>query len=368
MTSPYAIALSHFAPFGPRTYVRLFEFYGDYASIWNANASELAALEIRDQVIDKFISWRRATDVETLVESVTKLGIDTVDQNDPRYPVALKTIFDPPIILYVRGKLPQTQQMIGVVGSRDATPYGLKTAKQFSHELARAGLVIVSGLARGIDVAAHAGAMTAAGKTIAVLAHGLEELKGSKRNFGEKIIAQGGAIITEQPPYMAALNYHFPIRNRIIAGLCRGVVIVEAELPSGTLHTAQAAINAHREVFSVPGPIDSPTSAGTNKLIQDGAQLVTNSNDILIGLNLPAAKPATEPALSPAPVPNPEAITTSPEHEQILAQLSSTAQHVDIIARQTGLSTPIVLGSLTILEIHGKVRHLGNMYYCLAYV
>lgn len=368
MTSPYAIALSHFAPFGPRTYVRLFEFYGDYPGIWNATAEELSALEISDAVIEKFMSWRQATDVEKLVDDIAQLGIDTIDLNDLRYPAALKTIFDPPIILYVRGQFPQTQQMVGVVGSRDATPYGLKNAKQFSHELAQAGLVVVSGLARGVDVAAHAGAMTAKGTTIAVLAHGLEELKGSKRDFGEKIIARGGAIITEQPPHMVALNYHFPIRNRIIAGLCRGVLIIEAELPSGTLHTAQAAINAHREVFVIPGPIDSPTSTGTNKLIQDGAQLVTNSNDILIGLNLPAAKPATEPVLAPAPVPNPEAVTTSPEHEQILAQLSSKALHVDTIARQTGLSTPIVLGSLTILEIHGKVRHLGNMYYCLTYV
>lgn len=365
MTSPHAIALSHFAPFGPRTYVRLFEFYGDYAGIWNATAEELSALEISDAVIEKFISWRQTTDIEKLASGVTQLGIDTIDKNDPRYPAALKTIFDPPIILYVRGQLPQTHQMVGVVGSRDATPYGLKNAKQFSYELAQAGLVVVSGLARGIDVAAHAGAMTAKGKTIAVLAHGLEELKGSKRDFGEKIIAQGGAIITEQPPHMVALNYHFPIRNRIIAGLCRGVVIIEAELPSGTLHTAQAAINAHREVFAIPGPIDSPTSAGTNKLIQDGAQLVTNANDILIGLNLPVAKPRAEPILSPAAVADPEAATASPEHEQILAQLTNAAQHVDELARQTGLPTPIILGSLTILEIHGKVRHLGNMYYSL---
>ncbi len=360
MTSAYAIALSHFAPFGSRTYLRLFEYFKNYEAIWQATADELRSLMISEKTVAQFLEWRQKTNPQALVDHITKLGLDTIDRDDQRFPAALKTIFDPPIILYVQGQLPQTDQMIGIVGSRDATQYGLRTAKQFSSELTRAGLIVVSGLARGIDVQAHAGAMSAGGKTIAVLAHGHAELKGSKREFGSKIIEQGGAIISEQPPHLVALNFHFPIRNRIIAGLSRGVVIVEAELPSGTLHTAQAALNADREVFAIPGPIDSPTSVGTNKLIQDGAQVAMSVNDVLIGLGLPAQKPL-EPVLAPKVAPPPG----SPEEAALLPHLSVHPMHVDDLSRASGLATSTVLGTLTILEIHGKVRHLGNMYYSL---
>ncbi len=360
MTSPYAIALSHFAPFGSRTYVRLFEFYKSYEAIWSATREELIALEVTEKTADKFIEWRSQVDVQRLVDDVAKLGIETIDRDDSRFPAALKTIYDPPIILYVRGNLPTTEQLIGIVGSREATEYGLKTARQFSSELTQAGLIVVSGLARGIDVAAHTGAMEAGGKTIAVLAHGHAELKGSKLDFSERIIKQGGAVISEQPPHLTAMNFHFPIRNRIIAGLCRGVVIVEAELPSGTLHTAQAAVNAGREVFAIPGPINSPTSIGANKLLQDGAHVTTSTNDILIVLGLPAQQPI-EPVLT-TPV---RYIPTSPEEAALLPHLSASPMHVDELARSSGLSTSQILGTLTILEIHGKVRPLGNMYFSL---
>lgn len=360
MASSFAIALSHFAPFGSRTYVRLFEYFKNYEAIWNATADELLSLEISEKTVTQFLEWRQQTDPQQLASQVAELGLETLDRDDLRFPAALKTIFDPPIILYIQGQLPRTDQMIGIVGSRDATEYGLRTAKQFSSELTRAGLVVVSGLARGIDVQAHAGAMSAGGKTIAVLAHGHAELKGSKREFGNKIIEQGGAIISEQPPHLVALNFHFPIRNRIIAGLCRGVVIVEAELPSGTLHTAQAALNADREVFAIPGQIDSATSVGTNKLIQDGAHVVMSVNDVLIGLGLPAQKPL-EPSLAPKAPPTPG----SPEETALLPHLSVHPTHVNDLSRASQLPTSTVLGTLTIMEIHGKVRHLGNMYYSL---
>ena len=360
MTSPYAIALSHFPAFGPRTYVRLFECLRDYGAIWNAGADELQGAGISALTIEKFLAWRQQTDPQKLAADVAALGIQTIDRDDVSFPEALKTIFDPPIILYVRGQLPKAHQMIGIVGSRDATEYGLRTARQFSSELTQAGLVVVSGLARGIDVAAHVGAMSVGGKTIAVLAHGHEQLKGSKRDFGNTIIEQGGALITEQPPHMVALNYHFPIRNRIIAGLSCGVLIVEAKLPSGTLHTAQAAINAHREVFAIPGPIDVPTSVGTNKLLQDGAHVTTSTNDILIVLGFPAQK-VLKPSLT-TPVRD---VSSSPDEAILLPHLSSSPTHVDELARNSGLSTSQVLGTLTILEIHGKVRPLGQMYYIL---
>ena len=364
MTSPYAIGLSHFAPFGSRTYPRLFEALGTYEAIWQASYEQLRSLHISEQTANKFVEYRRQVDLEKLVNNARTLGIDTIDRDDVRYPAALKTIHDPPIILYVRGQVPNTDQMIGIVGSRDATTYGLKIARQFANELSRAGLIVISGLARGIDLEAHAGAMATGGKTIAVIAHGHEHLTGSKREFGEQIIKQGGAVMTEQPPNMRAMDYHFPIRNRIIAGLSRGVLIVEAEIASGTMHTAQAAINAHREVFAIPGQIDSPYSTGTNKLLQDGAHVTMSVNDVLLTLNLPAAKPAEPPVLVPASVPEFEVELTS-DQKLILANLSHVPIHVDELCRVTNLSSSIILGTLTILEIHGKVRPLGNMYYSL---
>lgn len=365
MTSPYAIGLSHFPFFGSRTYLVLFEHFESYEAIWNATVEELQLAGVTEKVATKFIEFKGRVDLLKLVNDVHTLGLDTVDHDDPRFPEALKIIHDPPIILYVQGQLPDTSQMIGVVGSRDATPYGLKLARQFSGDLAQAGLIIVSGLARGIDLEAHTGALDAGGNTIAVIAHGHEHLTGSKREFSKRIITQGGAVISEQPPHVQALKYHFPIRNRIIAGLCRGVLIVEAELPSGTFITAQCAIDASRQVFAIPGPIDSPFSAGTNKLLQDGAHVTTCVNDILLALDLPMAKPAEPPVLVSAPVPEVDTIVFSPEQTLILANLSLEPTHVDDLCRTTCLSSSTVLGTLTILEIHGKVRALGNMYYTL---
>ncbi|MFZ2681875.1 MAG: DNA-processing protein DprA [Patescibacteria group bacterium] len=361
MTSPYAIALSHFAAFGSRTYVRLFENFETYAHIWHATPEALTAAGLNQKVTDQFVAWRQTINPDHLAEQVRALNIDTLDRNDPRFPQALQTIFDPPIILYVRGSLPTTTNMLGVVGSRDATTYGLSTAQSLSSELSQAGLVIVSGLARGIDLAAHTGAMEANGKTIAVLAHGHEQLKGAKLAFSQRILQQGGAIISEQPPHLSAQHFHFPIRNRIIAGLCRGVLIVEAELPSGTLHTAQAAINAHREVFAIPGPINSPTSVGTNKLLQDGAHVTTSATDILTVLGLTAQTPPVTPSLLTPPPYTPN----SPAEAALLPHLSKQPIHIDDLAKHAQLPISEVLGTLTILEIHGKVRHLGQMFYSL---
>ncbi len=358
MSSPHAVALSYFAPFGSRTYVRLFEKFSTFEDIWNATEVDLLELGLSENAVKKFSAWRKDIDPQTCVDEVAKLGIETIDRDDARFPAVLKTIYDPPIILYVQGQLPTTDNMFGIVGSRDATEYGLSTARQFAGELARAGLIIVSGLARGIDTAAHEGAMAVGGKTIAVLAHGHQDLKGSKLAFAKKIVANGGAVITEQPPHVTAEKFHFPIRNRIIAGLSQGVLIVEAELPSGSLITAQCALNSSREVFAVPGPINSPFSTGTNKLIQDGAHVASSTTDILsvFGMSAPTAPILVRPE---------PGVAASPEEATLLACLTFEPIHVDDLARSTKLETSVLLGTLTLMEISGKVRHLGNQYYSL---
>ena len=359
MTSPYAIGLSHFAPFGSRTFPRLFEALGTYEAIWSASYDQLRALEISEQTATKFVDYRRQVDLQKLINDVSALGIDTIDRDDTRYPESLKTLHDAPILLYVRGQLPRSEKVVvGVVGSREASAYGIQVANDFAKGLGKAGVVVASGLARGIDVSAHEGALDAGGQTIAVLAHGLEQLGGTQKILADRIVAQGGAVISEQPPHLRPEKFHFPIRNRIIAGLSRGVLIVEAALPSGTLITAKAALDNSRDVFAIPGPLTSVTSLGANKLIQDGAHLAMSANDILSMYGFKV--PVNERVLDAEPD-----VDLSPEQTLILSHLSASPTHVDDLCRATELSSSIVLGTLTILEIHGKVRPLGNMYYSL---
>lgn len=358
--SPYAIALSHFAPFGSRTYRELLAHFQTYENLWNASLEELTTLKLAANKATAFVAWRRTINPQHLADDVAALDIKTLDRNHPHFPAALNTIHDPPIVLYVRGAVPVTDQLVGIVGAREATDYGRLTAQQFASELARAGLVVVSGLARGIDTEAHTAAMSVGGKTVAVLAHGLEQLERGKRELAQQIVACGGAIMSEQPPYLEAQKFHFPIRNRIIAGLSKAVLVVEAKLPSGSLTTAKSALENARDIFAVPGNINSPMSAGTNKLLQDGAQVATCPNDILLAFNL-RAQPAPAPLL--AQTPNEQ--TLSPEATLITNQLSRTPQHVNDLARASQLPTALVLATLTLLEIRGQVRNLGNMHYSL---
>jgi DNA processing protein len=359
--SPYAIALSHFAPFGSRTYLKLFEHFQDYVNIWQATPSELSQLNLHPEKLSAFVHWRDRTNPQALADQVSKLGITTVDRHSPNFPEALKTIHDPPIILYIKGTLPNTNTMVGIVGAREATDYGQRITQGFARDLAQAGLVIVSGLARGIDTCAHTAAMSVGGQTIAVVAQGLEKLESNKQKLAEQIIDCGGAIISEQPPYQTAAKFHFPIRNRIIAGLSQAVLVVEAKLPSGSITTAKSALENARDVFAVPGNIDSPASQGTNTLIQDGAQVALSANNILLSLGI--AKPAPTQPVTKLPVLDTATFTTDELH--VLSHLTAIPQHVDDIARYLKLPTASLLATLTMLEIHGRVRHLGNMHYSL---
>ena len=355
MASPFLIALSHFSPFGPRTYVRLFEALKKPEAVWRATVPELRECGVKEKIACDFVAWRETIDPVKLAGEVAAAGIDVIDRQDDRYPTLLNTIHDPPLALYVKGTLPQGKKYIAVVGSRYASSYGLTVAEQLAQELAAAGVTIVSGLAYGIDDAAHQGALKAGGKTIAVVACGLLELPNTRRELVTAIIENGGAVISEYPPHVSADKFRFPVRNRIIAGLSHGTLVVEAGLPSGSLITAQAAINESREVFAVPGTINTPTAKGTNQLLKDGAHLVTSVEDILSVFGIANATPSTPP-----PTPSNDIEAT------ILTSLTDDPQHVDEVARICGLATAVILSTLTIMEIHGKVRHLGNMYYSLS--
>lgn len=285
-------------------------------------------------------------------------GIRTVPIDDADYPPLLKKIHRPPPVLYVRGDIPSRLPMVAVVGTRQCTDYGRAVAERFATDLARAYVCVVSGLAYGIDSIAHAAALSAGGKTLAVLGAGVDRAHITPRahvRLSDDIIASGGAVLSEYPPGFKATNYSFPARNRVIAGLSLATVVVEAPAESGALITAHCALEENREVFAVPQNIFSETAAGVHRLLAEGAQVATSAKDILValGLRVPESRQLDETALSFA----------SPLEEKIFAILSVQPIHIDFIAREIREPSAAVGSALTRLEISGIVQRLPGMRY-----
>jgi DNA processing protein len=270
-------------------------------------------------------------------------------REDPDYPPLLKEISDPPEHLWGEGDPRLLSEVcLAVVGARECTAYGEKTAFQLAKELAGAGIVVVSGLAHGIDSAAHRGALAGNGKTIAVLGAGLDVPYPSQNGDLRRPIEERGAVVSEFPPGTGTARWTFPKRNRIVSGLSRGVVVVEAAEKSGALITADFALQEGREVFAVPGNMDSPTSAGTNRLIQNGAKLVTNIFDILEELKIEKRAVAVKERVC----------GRTTEEEKVLTLLSNGPRYMDELVSISGFSVEKVSVLLTELEIVGKVKSL----------
>lgn len=363
MSLPHLVALTHFYKIGPVSYQRLVARFGAIEHTWTASFEDLA-LCVPENIAREFVTWRGTVDPHALYDDAVRRGLTLVAFDDPAYPSLLKTIHDPPYVLYVRGTLPPADAVcVGVVGSRKATEYGLRAARELSRDLAQS-VVIVSGLAWGIDEAAHQGALDANGTTVAVLASGLSGNDSAhKRALANAIVEKGGAVISEFAPEVPPLQHHFPIRNRIVAGLSKGVLVVEAAIKSGSLITARAAIAENREVFAVPGPIFSPTSEGTHLLCKEGAHMATCAGDVLsvLGFNVPIEPSAKRTGTAlPRSVPSP---ALQGDAATIWNALTADAQHIDDIARTTNLPAATVLSTLTLLEIEGHVQHLGGMRY-----
>ena len=267
--------------------------------------------------------------------------------HDAGYPSLLKEIATAPAELYLKGSLPACAYL-AVVGSRDASAYGLRIAQRLSRELAEAGFCIVSGLARGIDAAAHRGALEGKGKTVAVLGSGLSELYPPENcRLGEEILEKGGALISEFPPTYPVLPENFPRRNRIISGLSLGVVVVEADEKSGALITANFAMEQGREVFACPGPMDSTLSRGCHRLIQQGAKLVVETADIFEELKIPLVHHFSK---------EPEIPALDPKETKLYRQLSDEPLSVDLLAQNCELPVQEVLSTLLQLELKQLVR------------
>ncbi len=363
MTSREAIiALNMLPKIGPVRVRRLLENFGnDPASILGAAKDRLMRVDSIGEETAKILhSWQDHADPITELSEANERGISIITQGDEDYPTPLREAYDPPLLLYVWGKLEaRDRHAISVVGSRRATNYGKQSTKKISYQLAQSGFTIISGLARGIDTAAHEAAVAANGRTVAVIGSGLGKLYPPENMaLAEKIASGFGAVVSEFPLNTAPDKQTFPMRNRIVAAWARAVLVVECPAWSGSLITANLASEYGKPIFAVPGPIDKPTSAGCNQLIRDGATLVADASHILDDLGtLPFARQAslTEPAAEIPELPEEEAT--------VFAAVTSDESPVDLIIEKTKLPAHIVTATLMKLEMRKLVRAFPGFRY-----
>ncbi|WP_435008162.1 DNA-processing protein DprA [Tundrisphaera lichenicola] len=341
---------------GPRTCRALLDAFGSAEAVLGAPEASLRDVPgVGTRLARLIASARREVDAEAELELCRKSGVRVVGQGSPGYPPPLTDIPDPPSLLYVRGTIePADQLAIALVGSRKCTPYGMRIAERLASSLARVGLTVVSGLARGIDASAHRGALAAGGRTIAVLANGLSEVYPPEHADLAAEVADSGAILSESPMRQQPIAGLFPQRNRVISGLSLGVVVVEATPRSGSLSTAKHATDQNREVFAVPGPVDSLPSRGCHYLIRDGARLVETVDDILEELG-PLVREIKAGPEQPA-VRHPAELSLSEQERSLLGRLDDRPVAVDELIAVTGLTASQVMATLSVLEMRRLIR------------
>lgn len=353
MTSTEAyIALNMLPKMGPVRLRRLLEIFKSPERILGASRSELCGIDgIGNEVAGSILSWEERIDLASELEHIKRFGAKVLTPESPEYPPLLKQIHSPPIVLYLWGDLqPRDQRGIAIVGARAATHYGLECAKKLSFQIAYAGATVVSGLARGIDTAAHLGALAAKGRTLAVLGSGLLEVYPRENLALAEKIAGSGAVLSEFPMTCKADVQTFPMRNRIVSGLSLGVLVVEAALNSGALITASQAGEQGRSVYAVPGPIDRPISVGSNRLIQQGAKLVAHGGDILEELEMLFPEKS---GFAPTP---PSNLTT--EEKAIYHAIGEEPTGLDEVIRHSGLPAQQVTAMLLGMELKQLVKQL----------
>ncbi len=353
---------------GPKLTAALLDRFGSAAAARQATAAQLRTIpHIGDKTAAEMATALRAVDVRRELELIEAFGVTPVPLGDAAYPPPLLPLSTAPPLLYFRGAwIDADANAVGIVGSRACTGYGKRVAAEIARGLARAGVTVVSGLARGIDGAAHRGALEAGGRTIAVLAGGLSSIYPPEHTELADEVASAGAVVTETPMTVAPQPGMFPARNRIISGLSRGIVVVEANIKSGALITVGHALEQGKEVFAVPGPTDSPASAGCLELIRKGARLVRNAADILDdlkGIATPEWKraPSAQPMLFVEPPP-PQPGNLEPTQQAVWDQLA-TKRHADELARDTGLGAGELAKALMQLELKRLARRLPGNYY-----
>ena len=382
----YWVWLSECRGVSNQTRLALLRHFGSPEDVFYADAGELLLTEgiTRDQV--HALEDHKLDKADKVLADCQRLGLRILTIQDAEYPGRLQNISAPPCLLYAKGRLPafDEEAAVAVVGTRDCTPYGVACAEKLGYGLANGGAVVVSGLAKGIDAAASRGALRAGGVTVGVVGNGLDVHYPYESRYLYEDIAAAGVLLSEYPPGTAAAGSHFPARNRIISGLSLATLVVEAPERSGALITAETALEQGRDVFAVPGPIDAPTSVGCNRLIRDGAGLVSDAWDILREyagrfpdkLNQDGAKeqPVTlgyqaRQKAEPKPVPptldlKKDDLSLTDDQIALLRVLDAEEPAlVDDLIEQTGIPTRRVLSALTLLEIeHFVTQHSGKRY------
>lgn len=332
--------------------LELLKIFDSAQEIWKASKSELRQRGVPDNVISKIDDWRKECDLEKLFKRVGLLGLKTVDFREENYPATLKEIPDLPLILYYRGEIGVDDPCVSIVGNRKISGYGQRMTQRITQGLVNANLVIVSGLALGVDGVAHQVAVENKAKTIGVLAHGLDRIyPSSHTSLAKKIIECGGAIISEYPPGDLPLKHHFLERNRVIAGLSMGTLVVEAGEKSGALTTARCSLDYGRSVWAVPGDVERPQAVGVNNLIKQGAMPVFTSDDILQDLNLVL------------PVKLERVLDIPDELKAILELLESEPKHINQLSLECNVNISTLSGILLDLEIRDLVKNTGGMNY-----
>ena len=387
----YWVALSAIPNLGVARFRRLESYFGNLELAWRASEAELQNAGLDSRTAHEAVAARHQVNPDDCMAELARDGIAAANWNCADYPPRLKEIANPPPVLYYVGTMtPEDECSVSIVGTRKATDYGRKAAAVLSRDLASAGLTVVSGLAVGIDGVAHRAALDCGGRTIAVVAGGLDRVYPKEHTGLFRRIQERGAVISEHRPGVRPDARNFPRRNRIISGMTLGTLVVEAPDNSGAVSTVKHALEQDREVFCVPGEIFSDTSKFTNRMIKEGAKLVADYTDILEELNLPDISrrnadngyngyngygPDTPPA-SPEQTPGtmeyseqetPEDLDDLDDGEAaLLARLSGEPAHVDDLCRLSGLPVASVTGMLTLLELKGKVTQVGSMHYIRA--
>lgn len=355
----YWIAFARVSRIGRVRVGQLEDHFGSLQAAWTATRGELKAAGLDSPAINACVAARSDVDLDAEVELLRRHNVQAVTWHDPQYPRQLLEIYDRPPVLFVRGALtPADEWAVAVVGTRRVTVYGRQVAEEMSRGLASNRVTVVSGLARGVDAVAHRAALEAGGRTIAVLACGLDMVYPPEHRRLSDQIAEQGAVVSDYPLGTQPRSEFFPRRNRILSGMSLGVLVVEGDVKSGALITARQALEQNREVFAVPGSIYSPNSRGTNKLIQEGeAKLTMDVHDVLAELNLSMAAHQIEMT---------ELVPADATESTLLKLLGAQPAHIDEVRRESGLPIAAVTSTLAMLELKGLVRQVGRMNYVRA--
>jgi DNA processing protein len=354
----YWIGFNQIPGIGRVKFTQIENYFGDIEKAWNAGIDDFKKAGLDDNTVNSIAKWRPAISPESELEKLAKHNIKAFNYHDDKYPARLKEIHDFPPVIYIRGSLlSEDEYCLAVVGTRNPSVYGRQITEEIVSELAKNRITVISGLAKGIDTIAHQSALDAGGRTVAVMGGGLDSVYPAENANLARCILKNGAMISEYAPGTKPRPENFPRRNRIMSGLCLGVLVIEAGETSGSLITAHLAFEQDREVFAVPGSVLSPASIGTNKLIMEGtARLVRNAADILQELNLTAVAEHLEVK---------EIIPASDTEAVILKRLGAEPLHIDEVCRASGLPVSVISSTLAMMELKGMVKQVGSMNYAL---